>query len=110
MTTIRRVIRPEQIRELSLMVIIVLAVVFFGSQIEGYLSARLVEEVLKKLGPRPERKRLAAAAESLEDIALGIDQKASFAPGKRQALGGVYYTVVEKGEFVPLRDWSRWKP
>ncbi len=22
----------------------------------------------------------------------------------------VSYTVVEKGEFVPLKDWSRWKP
>lgn len=77
---------------------------------EGYLSARVVEEVLKKLGPRLDRKGLAAAAESLDDIALGIDQKASFGDGKRQALRAVYYTVVEKGEFVPLRDWSRWKP
>ena len=77
---------------------------------EGYLSARLVEEVLKKLGPKLDRKGLAQAAESLGEISLGIDQKASFGPSKRQALGDVYYTVVEKGEFVPLKDWSRWKP
>jgi ABC-type branched-subunit amino acid transport system substrate-binding protein len=77
---------------------------------EGYLSARLVEKVLKKLGPKLDRKGLAAAAESLEDIPLGIDQKALFGPGRRQALRDVYYTVYEKGESVPLRDWSRWKP
>ena len=77
---------------------------------EGYLSARLVEEVLKKLGPKPERKGLARAAESLGEVPLGIDRPASVGPAKRQALSDVYYTVVEKGEFVPLKDWSRWKP
>ncbi len=77
---------------------------------EGYLGARVVEEVLKKLGPVLDRKGLAAAAESLGEVPLGIDQKAAFGPGRRQALSEVYYTVAEKGEFVPLRDWSRWKP
>jgi rhamnose transport system permease protein len=45
MTTIRRILRPEQIRELSLLLIIILAVLFFGSQIEGYLSARTFNRI-----------------------------------------------------------------
>jgi rhamnose transport system permease protein len=45
MTTIRRVLRPEQVRELSLLLIIILAVLFFGSQIEGYLSARTFNRI-----------------------------------------------------------------
>ncbi len=45
MTDIRRILRPEQIRELSLLLIIVLAIVFFGSQIEGYVSARTFNRI-----------------------------------------------------------------
>lgn len=45
MSTIKRVLRPEQIRELSLLLIIVLAILFFGSQIEGYVSARTFNRI-----------------------------------------------------------------
>ncbi|MBZ0286953.1 MAG: ABC transporter permease, partial [Anaerolineae bacterium] len=40
MNTIRRVIRPEQVRELILLGLIIGAVIIFGTQIEGYYSAR----------------------------------------------------------------------
>jgi rhamnose transport system permease protein len=45
MTTIKRYIRPEQVREFSLVIIIILSVVFFSTQIEGYLSARTFSRV-----------------------------------------------------------------
>lgn len=45
MQTIRRTLRPEQLRELSLVLIIVLAVFFFGSQIENYYSPRLFNRI-----------------------------------------------------------------
>ncbi len=40
MNSIKRVVRPEQIRELSLVLLILAAVVFFGSQIDSYYSGR----------------------------------------------------------------------
>jgi rhamnose transport system permease protein len=40
MNAIKRLIRPEQIRELSLLLLIILALIFFSTQIEGFLSAR----------------------------------------------------------------------
>jgi rhamnose transport system permease protein len=40
-----RHVRPEQIRELSLVLLIVMAVLFFGSQIEGYYSARTFNRI-----------------------------------------------------------------
>lgn len=40
MNTVRRAIRPEQIRELVLLLIIFAAVLFFGSQIENYYQPR----------------------------------------------------------------------
>ena len=45
MYRIRRFIRPEQIRVLSLMLIIVLAVLFFGSQIPNYYSGRTFNRI-----------------------------------------------------------------
>ena len=40
MNSIRRLFRPEQIRELSLVLLIGGAVLFFGTQIDGYYSGR----------------------------------------------------------------------
>ena len=41
MNFLKRTIRPDQIRELSLLLLIVLAILFFGTQIENYYSPRL---------------------------------------------------------------------
>lgn len=45
MRAVQRAIRPEQIRVLSLVLVIVLAVIFFGSQIENYYNARLFNRI-----------------------------------------------------------------
>ncbi|MCI0397182.1 MAG: ABC transporter permease, partial [Chloroflexi bacterium] len=45
MDKIRRTIRPEQIREVILLFLILLAVIFFGTQIEGYYSPRTFTRV-----------------------------------------------------------------
>jgi rhamnose transport system permease protein len=42
---IRQVVRPEQIRELSLLLIIFLIVIFFGSQITNYYSPRTFQRI-----------------------------------------------------------------
>lgn len=45
MRAVQRAIRPEQIRVFSLVLVIILAVVFFGSQIENYYNARLFNRI-----------------------------------------------------------------
>ncbi len=45
MTAIRRILRPEQIRELSLLLIIIAVVLFFGSQIENYYTPRTFQRI-----------------------------------------------------------------
>jgi rhamnose transport system permease protein len=45
MNGLRRLLRPEQIREFSLVLLIALAVIFFSSQIEGHASARTFNRV-----------------------------------------------------------------
>ena len=45
MKTLMRTIRPEQLRVLSLVLIILLVVIFFGTQIENYFSPRLFNRI-----------------------------------------------------------------
>ncbi len=77
----------------------------FGS-LEGFLNAKLLAEILRRLGPRPERAGLEEAVFSVRDFDLGISEKVSFGPERRQGLQSVYHTVVDRGRFVPLDDWG----
>ena len=45
MNTMKRTIRPEQLRVLSLVLIIILVAIFFGTQIENYFSPRLFNRI-----------------------------------------------------------------
>lgn len=45
MNTIKRAVRPEQIRELSLLLIVIVAVLIFGSQIDGYYTGRTFNRI-----------------------------------------------------------------
>jgi rhamnose transport system permease protein len=45
MQTLKRYLRPEQIRELSLLFLIFVIVLFFGTQIEGYYSGRTFNRI-----------------------------------------------------------------
>ena len=77
----------------------------FGS-LEGFLNAKLLAEILRRLGSEVTRARLEAAVFSVKDYDLGLGEQVSFGPDRRQGLQGVYYTVVEEGRFVPLEDWQ----
>jgi branched-chain amino acid transport system substrate-binding protein len=76
---------------------------------EGFLNARLLVEVLRRLGPDLDRSRLKETVESLSRLDLGIDVPVSFGPNRHQGLDEIYYTVVKDGEFVSLADWKRWQ-
>ena len=77
----------------------------FGS-LEGFLNAKLMGEILRRLGPNPDRAGLEEAVFSIEDFDLGISERVSFGSDRRQGLQSVYPTVVEDGRFVPLDDWG----
>ena len=76
---------------------------------EGFLNAKLLVEILRRVGPTMERARLVPAAGSISNFDLGIRARASFRPAAHQALDQVYYTTVEKGEFLTIRSWDKWK-
>ena len=77
--------------------------------LEGYLNARLVVEMLKRLGPEPARDELLQAAESREEFDLGTFTPISFGPGRHQGSDTVYFTTLKDGRYVPLTDWQKWE-
>ncbi len=73
--------------------------------LEGFLDAKMMVEILRRLGPAPSREALPRAVFSIKDYDLGIGERVSFGPERRQGLQRVYYTIVDEGRFVPLDDW-----
>ncbi len=79
---------------------------------EGFLNAKLMIEILKKVAhidKKINRENIKRAVESIRNLDIGIDEKISFSSKKHQALNKVYYTTFKDGKFVPIRDWSEWK-
>lgn len=74
--------------------------------LEGFLNAKLMTEIMKRLGDNPRRLNLEEAVFSIKDFDLGIGEPVSFDRDRRQGLDRVYYTIVEDGVFVPLRNWK----
>ena len=74
--------------------------------LEGFLNARMMTEILRRLGRRPDRSRLQQAVFSVRNFSLGIDESVSFGPNRRQGMQRVYYTVADGSHFALLRDWE----
>ena len=74
--------------------------------LEGFLDAKLMVEVLRRLGDDPARSRLESAVFTVKDFDLGVGERVSFGAGRRQGLQRVYYTIVEGGRFITLDNWE----
>jgi len=75
---------------------------------EGFLNAKLLVEIIKRMGSRVNRSRLKPIIESINAYDVGIDVPISFGPQKHQALDSVYYTTMKDGQWASLQDWSVW--
>ncbi len=76
---------------------------------EGFLNAKLLVEMLKKMGPHLEKNRIKSVVESMKKLDVGIDERVSFSRNRHQGLDRIYYTTYSNGMFVPIKDWSRWR-
>lgn len=79
---------------------------FSFASLEGFLNAKLMVEILRRLGDNVAREKLEQTVFSMQDYDIGIGEPVSFSPDRRQGLLGVYYTVVDDGRFVPLTNWQ----
>ena len=76
--------------------------------LEGFLNAKLLVEVLKRMGPHPVRAKIAETVAGIDGFELGMGRPISFAAQRNQGSDAIYYTTVEDGRFVPIRDWKGW--
>jgi hypothetical protein len=82
---------------------------FSPVSLEGFLNAKMLVAVLRRMSPHLERRRIKAVMESFDAFDIGINLPVSFGPQRHQGLDMIYYTTVAEGRSVPLNDWSRWR-
>ncbi|UZP68565.1 ABC transporter substrate-binding protein [Desulfovibrio mangrovi] len=76
---------------------------------EGYLNARLVVEMLRRMGPQPKRADIPAVMEGMDSLNLGLDVPVSFSPDRHQGLDRVYFMMLTGDMHMPVRNWERWR-
>ncbi len=74
--------------------------------LEGFLNAKLIAEVIRRMGDAPSRSGLEEAIFAVRNYDIGVGEMVSFGPNRRQGMQRVHYTVVEGNRFVPLGDWG----
>ncbi len=75
---------------------------------EGFLNAKVMVHVLQRLGENSQAGDIRRAAETLNNLDIGIDVPVRFSRSDHQGLEKVYFTTVSNGTFVPVEDWSIW--
>lgn len=83
--------------------------VYSYASLEGFLSARLVTEAVRRMGPQPDRARFRKALTSLDDFDLGIGMPLRFGPERTQGLNAVYFSTFREGMQETVSDWQRWR-
>lgn len=96
MNQIRRTIRPEQIRELILVLIIVAAVLFFGSQIENYYQPRTFTRIASSVAILV----VVAVGQTLVVLMRNIDLSVGSIVGFTAYFVG--RAIVDNGDMSPL--------
>ncbi|HKA52150.1 MAG TPA: ABC transporter substrate-binding protein [Candidatus Binatia bacterium] len=76
--------------------------------LEGFLNAKMLVAMLDRLGDHPVRAQIAPTVEGIRDFDLGMGKPVSFGAQRNQGSDAIYYTTVQDGRFVPVRDWKEW--
>ncbi|GFM37516.1 ABC transporter substrate-binding protein [Desulfovibrio psychrotolerans] len=76
---------------------------------EGYMNARLIVEMLRRMGANPDKSKIPRVLESMADLDVGLDMPVSFGPDRHQGLDRVYFMMLSGGRHVPVADWERWR-
>ena len=74
--------------------------------LEGFVNAKMITEIIRRMGDRPERSGIAEAVFQVRNYDLGVGERVRYGPDRRQGLQRIYYTVPEGDRFVSLDDWQ----
>jgi ABC-type branched-subunit amino acid transport system substrate-binding protein len=72
--------------------------------LEGFLSAKLFVEAMKRKGNNPDRESLIEILEEMHDVDIGIGENVNFSSTDHQGLDRVYITKIENGKIIYLQD------
>jgi len=72
---------------------------------EGYISAIVFVEGLKRAGEGLTREGFINAIEKIKDLDIGVGDKISYGKFDHQGLDEIYYSIVKNGKNVALTDW-----
>jgi ABC-type branched-subunit amino acid transport system substrate-binding protein len=72
--------------------------------LEGFLSAKLFIEAMKRKGNNPDREGLIRILEEMHDVDIGIGENVNFSSIDHQGLDKVYLTKIENGKLIYLQD------
>ncbi len=80
----------------------------FGSiSLEGFLNAKLLVTILRRMGKDPVRADIHRVVSGIENLELGIGAPVTFR-GSNQGQHSVYYKTYQDG-ITPISDWARWQ-
>ncbi len=74
--------------------------------LEGYVTARVLVEGLRRAGPALTRESFVDAVEAMAGVDVGLGPLTAYSPDYHQAFGKVFPTVLRGGEAVVFDDWS----
>jgi ABC-type branched-subunit amino acid transport system substrate-binding protein len=73
--------------------------------LEGYINARVLVEGLRRAGRELTREGFIQAIESIEHYPLAEGMTLSFSSHDHQGLDSVFFTQLDNGLFVLIKDW-----
>ena len=79
----------------------------FGAvSFEGFLNAKLMVALLRKMGPDPRRRDIDKNMNRMHNVDLGIDAEIDFSPYKHQGLNKVYFVTFNGNNIIPLHKFK----
>ena len=75
--------------------------------LEGYITARVMVEGLRRAGPSLTRAGLISALEQMNGVDIGVGATTAYTPTFHQALHDVFPTVLHDGHAVVFDDWRK---
>ncbi|NQY74129.1 MAG: ABC transporter substrate-binding protein, partial [Candidatus Margulisbacteria bacterium] len=80
----------------------------FGfTSFEGFLNAKILTVVLKKMSPPFRSIALQKAIESMTRYNIGLSTPVSFGKGRRQGMNAVYGFTAQNNTLVPIKEWPK---
>jgi ABC-type branched-subunit amino acid transport system substrate-binding protein len=77
--------------------------------LEGYISAKVFFEGVKKMGKNVTRDDLIKSIESIKNLDVGIGSEVSYSEKNHQGSQTIYNTYIDKGDYKLIYDWNDFK-